>query len=98
MVNFNFGLRVEELLREREIKPFEFYRAIGIVPQNFYDWKKKGSSPTAMTALKVAKYLGVSVEYLLTGERDNPLQAKVEELQERLRKIASFTSDMANNP
>ena len=94
----NFGQRVEQLLKERQIKPFDFYNGIGIVPQLFYDWKKKDQAPNARTALKVAQYFGVTVEYLLTGETANPLQKKVEDLQERLRKIAVLANELAANP
>ena len=94
----NFGQRVEELLKERDIKPGDFYKAMGIVPQAFYDWKKKGQVPYATTAYKVAQCLGVTVEYLITGKNENPLQAKVEELQERLRKISSYAQELASKP
>lgn len=94
----NFGVRVEELLNERQIKPGNFYKDIGIVPQAFYDWKKKDQVPYATTALKIARYFGVSVEYLLTGNRDNPLQEKVEELQARIRKLAALANELAAKP
>ena len=98
----NFGTRVEELMRERNVKPGDFYKAMGIVPQAFYDWKKKDQVPYATTALKVAKYFGVSVEYLIEGTLDNPLQKKVEELQGRIRDLAKELSDiidrLATNP
>ena len=97
-LKINFGTRVEELLAERQIKNGDFYKAIGIVPQAFYDWKKKDQVPYATTALKVAQYFGVSVEYLLTGNRDNPLQAKVEELQGRIRQLAALATKLAENP
>ena len=98
----NFGTRVEELMRERNVKHGDFYKAMGIVPQAFYDWKKKDQVPYATTALKVAKYFGVSVEYLIEGTLDNPLQKKVEELQGRIRDLAKELSDiidrLATNP
>lgn len=94
----NFGVRVEELLNERQIKPGNFYKDIGIVPQAFYDWKKKDQVPYATTALKIARYFGVSVEYLLTGNRDNPLQEKVEELQARIRQLAALANELAAKP
>lgn len=93
----NFGERVELLLKEKDVKPSDFYKGIGIVPQAFYDWKKKRQVPNAKSALKVAKYFGVSVEYLLTGETTNPLQAKVEELQERLRKISAYVTELTKD-
>ena len=97
-LKINFGTRVEQLMQERQIKPGDFYAGVGIVPQAFYDWKKKDQVPYATTALKIAQYFGVSVEYLLTGNRDNPLQAKVEELQGRIRQLAAMATKLAANP
>ena len=88
----NFGQRVETLLKEKQIKPSDFYKAIGIIPQAYYDWKKKGQIPYATTALKVAHFFGVTVEYLITGKDENPLQAKVNELQEKLREISRISN------
>lgn len=87
---FNFGTRVEELLNERNIKYSDFCKAVGIIPQSLYDWKKKSQTPNALTALKVAKFFGVSVEYLLTGNRDNMLQDKVDELRNKLEQISKL--------
>lgn len=93
----NFGTRVEKLMKEKQVKPFDFYRAMNIVPQAFYDWKKKGQVPSAKTALKVAHYFGVSVEYLVSGVETNPLVSKVEELQERLRKISAYVTELTKD-
>lgn len=92
----NFGLRVEELLKERDIKPGAFYEAIGIIPQAFYDWKKKSQVPYATTALKVAKYFGVTVEYLIEGTKENPLQEKVFELQRQNKELADKLREIAD--
>ena len=94
----NFGFRVEALMKERKVKPFDFYEAVGIIPQNYYDWKKRGTVPMASTALKVAQYFGVTVEYLLTGNNTNHLQAKVDELQNRLREIGAYIAEMTKLP
>lgn len=90
MDNLNFGLRVEELLRQRQIKPSDFYAGINLSPQMFYDWKNKRAIPNVKTAYKVAQFFGVTVEYLLTGETDNPLQPKVNELSDKLIKIREW--------
>ena len=92
MDEMNFGLRVEELMVSRQIKPVDFYAGVDINPQLFYDWKKKSQAPNARTAYKVAQFFGVTVEYLLTGETNNPLQAKVEELQNKLNTIREFVN------
>ena len=98
MENFNFGTRVEQLLKEKGVKPFDFYRTVEITPQAFYDWKKKGQLPNVKTGLKVARFFGVTMEYLVTGNTDNPLQEKVEELEERLHNILSYVTEQATNP
>lgn len=42
---------------------------VGITASNIGKGQKQGSSPSAETAVKIAKVLGVSVEYLVTGNR-----------------------------
>lgn len=86
----NFGARVEQLLEERQIKVMDFIQSTGISNQALYDWKRRQQAPNARTALKVAQFFGVTVEYLLTGETSNPLQATVDELQAQLKQIREF--------
>ncbi|MBR0031424.1 MAG: helix-turn-helix transcriptional regulator [Treponema sp.] len=76
MEQFNLGTRVEQILIQRSITPTDFCKEMGVSHQNYYDWKKKGATPNAMTALKVAQYLGVTVEYLLTGKDFVALQTE----------------------
>lgn len=59
-----------ELLEKMGIRPIEISRATGIPSSTFSDWKKGKSKPNAEKMLKIANYLGVSVEYLMTG-KDN---------------------------
>lgn len=51
--------------------------AAGFSISNIGKGIQKGSSPSADTAVKIAKILGVSVEYLVTGS--NSSQAKCED-------------------
>lgn len=44
---------------------------VGITASNIGKGQKQGSSPSAETAVKIAKVLGVSVEYLVTGSRSS---------------------------
>ena len=37
------------------------------------EWKKNGNLPNGETAIKLAKYFNVSLDYLLTGEEKNNL-------------------------
>lgn len=87
-----FGVRVEELLESRKIDRSSFDRQVGIIAQSRYDWKK-GAIPNAVTALKVARFFNVTVEYLLTGSDDNPLTETVKELQERIDRIKDYVKN-----
>ncbi len=94
MEELNFGKRVEQLLKERNVKPVDFYSSVNIIPQQFYDWKNKSAIPNARTAYKVAQFFGVTIEYLITGSTENPLQEKVKQLQEQLYKIREFVNNI----
>lgn len=45
---------------------------VGITASNIGKGQKQGSCPSAETAVKIAKVLGVSVEYLVTGNKSSP--------------------------
>ena len=74
--------RIEELSKERKISQKELAEYLGFSSaQVFTNWKYRGSMPDADVAVKIARLFGVTVEYLVTGETDNPLQRSSEELQ-----------------
>lgn len=60
-------LRLDEILKIKNLKRMAVSEAVGISVQSFTDWKKRGSIPAADTAIKIADFLGVSVEWLITG-------------------------------
>ena len=49
---------------------------VGITASNIGKGQKQGSSPSAETAVKIAKVLGVSVEYLVTRPTKVPTAQK----------------------
>jgi len=59
--------RIERFLQQRGIKKETFFKEIGINKNVFHYWKR-GVMPAADKALYIARFLGVSVEFLLTGE------------------------------
>lgn len=61
-----------ELLERMGKRPIEVSRATGIPSSTFSDWKKGKSKPNAEKMLKIATYLGVSIEYLMTGNDNEP--------------------------
>ena len=57
----------EKLLKEKGLRAADVTRATGIKSPVFSEWKKGKSKPNTEKMIKIAKFLGVSVEYLTTG-------------------------------
>ncbi|MBR3672334.1 MAG: helix-turn-helix transcriptional regulator [Spirochaetia bacterium] len=63
----NFWERVENLIEQKGINKKTLAAEAGIDSSNISKGLKSGSSPSADTAVKIAKYLNTTVEYLVTG-------------------------------
>ena len=74
---------------------------VGITASNIGKGQKQGSSPSAETAVKIAKVLGVSVEYLVTGNYSsdkNSHGAETENQAHFLRKYHELIEKCENLP
>lgn len=60
-----------QLLAEKNLKAADVCRATGIKSPVFSEWKKGKSKPNTEKMLKIANFLGVSVEYLMTGKEES---------------------------
>ena len=59
--------RYEKILKERKIPNMQFYKDCGISDATASQWRKGKHTPS-MTALnRIAEYLSVSTEWLITG-------------------------------
>lgn len=67
--------RIDSLLKERGLNRVFLADAIGIKPQNISAWSTRGTIPAGDICLKIADYLGVSVEWLISG-REGKLSAE----------------------
>ena len=63
----NFWERVENLLDQKGINKKTLASEAGIDASNISKGLKNGGSPSADTAVKIAKFLNTTVEYLVTG-------------------------------
>lgn len=70
-----FTGRVDNLLVVKNLKRSEFCRDTNIPEGSYRQWIK-GSVPNAEIVLKIAKYFGVSAEYLIAGE-DAPTENNI---------------------
>lgn len=57
-----------KLLEKKGLKAADVTRATGIKSPVFSEWKKGKSKPNTEKMIKIANFLGVSVEYLTTGK------------------------------
>ena len=87
-----FSERLERLLKNKNMQKKELADKCGISSNGISTWKVTGSYPRADIAVKIAKVLGVSVEYLVTGklpniEYNDGLAYTVSRLPEKKRKF-----------
>ena len=66
------------LLEEKGLKAADVTRATGIKSPVFSEWKKGKSKPNTEKMIKIANFLGVSVEYLMTGIEPEEKQSTIE--------------------
>lgn len=59
--------RVEKKLREKGIGKLVFYKESGVASATFSQWKSGLRSPSMQSLDLIARYLGVSTEWILTG-------------------------------
>ena len=79
--------RIDKLLKERNENRNILAPAVGIRPQTISGWSTRGTIPAADTALNIANYFGVSVEWLLTGRERDGLSAEERRLVDMWREL-----------
>lgn len=63
--------RINEVLKENNLRRADLSRGTGINANTIKGWGD-GKIPSAIAAQKVAQYLGVSLDWLVTGEGETP--------------------------
>ena len=92
-----FNDRLERLLADKKMQKKELAEKIGVSQNGISTWKATGVIPRADIAIKIAKELDVSVEYLVTGElsevKNNRLALQIASLSEDKQKIIKALAD-----
>ena len=78
----------QKLLDKRGLKAFDVSKATGISSSTLTDWKKGRSVPKQDKMQKIAEFLGVSLEYLMTGEDKSDLSDKKYYINEETAEMA----------
>ena len=71
-----FVERIDELLKEKNLKRAALCDAVGIDVTSISAWKKRGTIPAGDVCVKIARYLKVDVEYLITGNHKDNVEEK----------------------
>jgi transcriptional regulator with XRE-family HTH domain len=58
---------IVSLMNERNIRVKELCDGVGISTGHFYDWKSGRSSPKLQSLIKIADFLGVSLDHIMGG-------------------------------
>lgn len=85
--------RVESILKQKKLTQKELAEKLGLRRPSLSEWKKNGSIPAGDVCLKIADYLKVSVEWLITG-KDKSFS---EEEQKLLRQWKALTPEQKKN-
>lgn len=67
--------RIEALRKERKISQGNLEKELGFSNGSISKWKK--STPTPDRLQKLATYFGVSIEYLMTGEKEEKKETEL---------------------
>lgn len=74
----DFLKRVLEELDFLNASKADLARFLNVRKSTVYSWFERDTIPAADTALKIADFLNVSLEYLVTGEKDESKKSKAE--------------------
>ena len=76
-----FYERIDKILKEKKRSQKDLSEHLQISSaQVFANWKQRDFIPSADIAVKIAQYLGTTVEYLITGEEKNVYKEKYDNL------------------
>ncbi len=97
-------LRIDSILKERNIKRKAVADAVGISLQPFTSWANRGSIPGADIAYHIAEYLNIPLEWLLTGNNlktnssfSNSLPTEVITLAEDINRLPQEYQEIIRN-
>ena len=89
----SFWLRVNQQLKKEKATQKELAAFTGILPRTMENWIYRGNFPLINEGYQIAKFLNVSVEYLVTG-KERKKEAKIAAIRslltradEKLRKL-----------
>lgn len=87
MDSLDFYDRVKTLAKQNKTTIESVVNSAGLTINSYNSYKRHGNLPRLDEGVKIARALGVSVEYLVTGEDSNPYKSKIEELKKIIMEL-----------
>ena len=76
-MNVTLGKRIADLRHEKGLKQDELAEKLGVSPQAVSKWENDQTCPDISLLPALAKILGVSVDELLSGKKDDEPEVKI---------------------
>jgi len=92
-----FWNRVKLQIKAQAATQADAARACGVLPDTFRRWMSMGRVPPLNHSYRLARYLGVSLEYLIAGRRSDKASKINEEILALLEKASEKLTEMRNN-
>jgi transcriptional regulator with XRE-family HTH domain len=80
-----FWSRVKRIIKKKNATQAKIAETCGFSLQTFHGWMYKGVWPTVFDAFRIARVLGVSLEYLMIGK-----DIQEEEIETRIKNVRSL--------
>lgn len=93
----DFVERIDEKLKAKNLKRIALCEYLELTHSALTDWKKRGTIPAADICLKIAEYLGTTVEYLVTGKEKESGSAALTAEEEEVLNVWEDLNDFQKN-
>lgn len=81
MDSLDFYDRVKTLAKQNKTTIESVVNSAGLTINSYNSYKRHGNLPRLDEGVKIARALGVSVEYLVTGKETNPAAETLEKIK-----------------
>ena len=88
----NAIIRIEQRLNELGIKRSKMLADLGIPSSTFSTWKKKDAAPDRKYLVALSDYLGLSTDYILTGEKEDIKKIKLDDEPVQIRVLGKVAA------
>ena len=88
----NAIIRIEQRLNELGIKRSKMLADLGIPSSTFSTWKKKDAAPDRKYLVALSDYLGLSTDYILTGEKEDIKKIKLDDEPIQIRVLGKVAA------